>query len=443
MRAGATATLAVLAAGACAGREAGPPPLVVYRGADERPARPAGLQRLTSHPADVSSPAWSADGRRLFYLVSEGLRDRALWLLDRQTGERRRLLSGDLADPAPTPDGHAVLLARDGDLWRFELQGRRLVQLLATPWEESGPVPHGDNGALVFSRQSPEGGTARDLWTANARGDASRRLTNGFDHAPAVGPAGRLAFVRRQEIWVLEEQQARALTNRFSDGTAGSPTWSPDGTRLAFSLSKAGRTGLWAAEARSGERRLLLGDLRGDPQPAWSPTGDELAFVCDAGRHRQVCRLPVGDAAVAAAPPPRRVLVVPLEPLSARARRSDLGRELGRKVGDALVATGRVRLVERGGIEALLKEHEFTLTDLVDAKRRATLGRMAGADVIVMGTIDYGAWTVAVHLRAVDVSTAEVLWSDTSEVTNLLWRRWDRAVRWMVAEMAEELVAAL
>jgi len=441
----AVSALLVVGAGGCAGSGgAAPPPLVVYKGEGGRSVRPEGLQRLTSHPSSASSPAWSADGNRLFYLTSTGLTSEALWVLDRRTGHQQRLLEGDLADPCPTADGRSVLLAKDGDIWRFEPATRRLVQLVATPWEESGPVARGPGGGLVFSRQAPEGGAARDLWAVNAGGEAARRLTNGFDDSPAAGPGGRLAFLRRQEVWVHSGGEARALTNRFSDGTAGHPSWSPEGARIAFGLTKRGRTDLWVADVGTGERRRLVHDTGSDPQPAWSPAGGEIVFVCEAGRHRQLCRLPAPDVPeTLARRPPRRVLVVPLEPRSERAKRGDLGQGLARVVGDALVATGAVRLVERSGLEAVLQEHEFSLSDLVDNGRRVELGRMVGADVVVMGFVDYGYWTVRVHLRAVDARTAEVLYSDTSEVTTLMWRKSDTLTGWMIGGMADELVAAV
>ncbi len=98
--------------------------------------------------------------------------------------------------------------------------------------------------------------------------------------------------------------------------------------------------------------------------------------------------------------------------------------------------------MERRGLEAILEEHEFTLSDLVDADRRAELGRMVGADVLVLRSVDYGSWSVRLHLRAVDARTAEVLYSDSGEVTNVLWRKSDTLLRWLVRGMAEELVAA-
>src|SRR5688572_1495298 len=53
-------------------------------------------------------------------------------------------------------------------------------------------------------------------------------------------------------------------------------SWSPDGTRLAFTFG----TQLHLFDSRDGSQRLLATgvDVNGDSRPAWSPDGRELAF---------------------------------------------------------------------------------------------------------------------------------------------------------------------
>ena len=60
-----------------------------------------------------------------------------------------------------------------------------------------------------------------------------------------------------------------------------SPTWSPDGTRVAFSGLKGGVTDLYVLTLNTGAVRPLTKDLFADLQPAWSPDGTRIAFVTD------------------------------------------------------------------------------------------------------------------------------------------------------------------
>src|SRR2546422_518343 len=66
------------------------------------------------------------------------------------------------------------------------------------------------------------------------------------------------------------------LTNEGSDAQ---PTWSPDGTKLAFISSRNGRSGVYVLNA--GVPTLLTNTPRAVSKPAWSPDGTRLAFTCE------------------------------------------------------------------------------------------------------------------------------------------------------------------
>jgi Tol biopolymer transport system component len=59
------------------------------------------------------------------------------------------------------------------------------------------------------------------------------------------------------------------------------PTWSPDGTRIAFSALTGGLTDLYIYDLRAGALRQMTDDAFGDIHPAWSPDGKTIAFVTD------------------------------------------------------------------------------------------------------------------------------------------------------------------
>ena len=103
-----------------------------------------------------------------------------------------------------------------------------------------------------------------------------------------VSPQGDLAFVTKSgghdviHVYDLEADRMEA-TLKFDDLIGVySPTWSPDGRRIAFSsIDKGGFSDLYIYGLESGRLRQLTDDDYDDSAPAWSPDGRFIAFSSD------------------------------------------------------------------------------------------------------------------------------------------------------------------
>ena len=76
-------------------------------------------------------------------------------------------------------------------------------------------------------------------------------------------------------------EEPRALTHGPADS---SPTWSPDGSRLAFLRAQDGPPQVWLLPAAGGEAEQLTTLPLGAGAPVWSPDGAAIAFAAPVDR---------------------------------------------------------------------------------------------------------------------------------------------------------------
>ena len=81
------------------------------------------------------------------------------------------------------------------------------------------------------------------------------------------------------------------LTNSPSANELGPPSWSPDGSRLAYSIS---HDGIYVSNAGGGGAMRLTTNPDGDVEPAWSPDGSQIVF---SRQYQGSCTAPPGPSA--------------------------------------------------------------------------------------------------------------------------------------------------
>lgn len=109
---------------------------------------------------------------------------------------------------------------------------------------------------------------------------------------PRLSPDGRtVAFVAwninredndyRSAIWLVPSD-GNAPPRRFTAGTKrdGTPRWSPDGTRIAFTSTREREAAQMYVIPATGGEAIRLTDLKEDVEEVvWSPDGSRLAFT--------------------------------------------------------------------------------------------------------------------------------------------------------------------
>lgn len=116
--------------------------------------------------------------------------------------------------------------------------------------------------------------------------------------SPSWSPDGtRLAYVsfegRRSEIFIQHLiTRQREKVSSF-EGINGAPVWSPDGRQLALTLSRGGNPDIYVMDLASKKLTQLTRHWGIDTEPAWMPDGSELVFTSSRGGKPQLYRVPL------------------------------------------------------------------------------------------------------------------------------------------------------
>ena len=227
-------------------------------------------EQLTAGPGYDYQPDWSHDGRWIVYAAY--YKDALeLHALDLQTGKSRQLTSGGNVNVEP----------------RFSPDGKRIA-FVSTAYNGRFHIFAGDfsNGALSNVQRL----------TGETRSPLPRYYYSQFDTeiSPTWSPDGsELAFVSNRGhiygsggFWRMKAQpgaEARAIHYEETTWKAR-PDWSPHGTRLVYS-SYLGRqwNQLWVLPANGGDAFPLSYGEYDNTAPRWSPDGQRIAFISNRG----------------------------------------------------------------------------------------------------------------------------------------------------------------
>jgi TolB protein len=121
--------------------------------------------------------------------------------------------------------------------------------------------------------------------------------------SPTWSPDGsRIAYVsfekKKAQIFdvVVATGQRRLLTDFY--GINGAPAWSPDGRKLAVVLSKSGSPKIYSLDLTSGNLTQLTFGNAIDTEPRFSPDGREILFTSGRGGSPQIYRVNLNDGKV-------------------------------------------------------------------------------------------------------------------------------------------------
>lgn len=127
----------------------------------------------------------------------------------------------------------------------------------------------GSNGRIAF-------GTGKGIGTVGPDGRGYKRITAGDDSTPSWSPDGsRIAFARRSggqsDVWVVNADGSRLRRLTSAPGAESHPSWSPDGSKIAYDSA----AGISLMRASGGSSSFVAAGS----DPAWSPDGGRIAYI--------------------------------------------------------------------------------------------------------------------------------------------------------------------
>jgi len=132
-----------------------------------------------------------------------------------------------------------------------------------------------------------------DIYIMNADGSDQTRLTDddAVDFLPTWSPDGtKIAFTAKRdgnsEIYVMNADGSDQTRLTFvlpsvpgaTDGQDLWPSWSPDGTKIAFASTRDDNDEIYIMNADGSDQTNISNDPRFDNLPDWSPDGTKIVF---------------------------------------------------------------------------------------------------------------------------------------------------------------------
>ena len=121
--------------------------------------------------------------------------------------------------------------------------------------------------------------------------------------SPSFAPDGRrIAYVsfeqKRPRIFVQHIDTGRREQITNFDGLNGAPAWSPDGGRLAFVLSRDGNPEIYVMDMGSRQIRRVTNQGAIDTEPFWGKDGNTIYFTSDRSGKPQIYKTNINSGAV-------------------------------------------------------------------------------------------------------------------------------------------------
>lgn len=253
------------------------------------------FRKITDHGESCGSPRFSADGRELVFVDTDGRSQMAIKVLDVESGKIKEQFDSFGGNGVGfTPDGQYLVYGQSS-IWhtfysfqdifvrqRRTGQVRRLTSGLrardpaVSPDGRTVAFVTSELGTMSLARIPFEGGAHEVLY----RGEKSDQI-----FTPRWSPDGRKLVYSRwrlggdRDIYVMDLATRRSTRITSDRALDSDPMFSADGDRIYFSSDRTGIYNVFCHDLQSGQLRQVSNVLGGAFLPAVSPDEKSVYYV--------------------------------------------------------------------------------------------------------------------------------------------------------------------
>ena len=236
--------------------------------------------RLTNTKARETAPAISPDGRRIAFTRMRGEFRGAIFTM-RMNGTGLKRLTGFRnanVGPSFSPDGKKILYTwssgeDNAQVRVMNRDGTGKKQLTGTKDNFSAVWAKSGNRIAYFNRLGRRPG----LYVMKANGSNKERiLAEALSSVDAGGPTRRILYTTADgHVGTIKPDGSAKRLLTTGDKWDHSPSYSPDGTRIAWQRCRRSHCRFLAIKP-DGSKRRLSGTTRPSDGPTWSPDGSRV-----------------------------------------------------------------------------------------------------------------------------------------------------------------------